>query len=150
MNVYLYIAENNPDEAYEICKKYGYFNVQSIEELAICLQDIVSENGQDSLQQILEIHPEKEVILELFEKKKVEEQPNVEELVTKILQNRRMDRQMERDMEREMRRDRDCSCMKSADATVTAVPQSNIVNQTNTYILVGALIVSIAILSMKK
>ena len=143
MNVYLYIAENNPDEAYEICKKYGYFNVQSIEELAICLQDIVSENGQDSLQQILEIHPEKDVILELFEKKKVEEQPNVEELVTKIL---RQDRQMER----EMRRDRDCSCMKSADATVTAVPQSNIVNQTNTYILVGALIVSIAILSMKK
>jgi len=148
MNVYLYIAENNPDAAYEICKKYGYFNVQSIEELGTCLQDIVSKNGQDSLQEILEIHPEKEVILELFEKKKAKEEPNVEELVTKILLQ-------DRQMERERQRDRDCSCMKSADATVTQVPistspQSNIVNQTNTYILVGALIVSIAILSMKK
>ena len=143
MNVYLYIAENNPDAAYEICKKYGFFNIQSIEELAACLQDVVAENGQDSLQEILEIHPEKEVILELFDKKKIEEQPNIEDLVTKILQQ-------DRQMEREMQRDRDCSCMKSADATTTALPQSNIVNQTNTYILVGALIVSIAILSMKK
>lgn len=142
MNVYLYIAENNPDAAYEICKKYGYFNVQSIEELASSLQEIVAENDEDSLQEVLEIHPEKDVILELFNKKKVEEQPDIELLVKKIVKQ-------DRDMDRE--RSRDCSCMKSADATVT-VPnvQSSIVNQTNTYIIVGALIVSIAILSMKK
>ena len=143
MNVYLYIAENNPDAAYEICKKYGYFNVQSIEELADSLQAIVAEHGQDSLQEVLEIHPEKDVILELFDKKKVDEEPSVEELVTKIL---KQDRQMERE------RARDCSCMKSADATSTnsANTNSSIVNQTNTYILVGALIVSLAIISMKK
>jgi hypothetical protein len=41
--------------------------------------------------------------------------------------------------------------MKSADASpsIPSAP-STVVNQTNTYILVGALIVSIAILSMKK
>jgi hypothetical protein len=144
MNLYLYIAENNPDASYEVCKKYGYFNIQSIEELASSLQSIVAENGQDSLQEILDIHPDKDVILEIFEKKKVEEQPNVEELVTKILKR-------DRQMERERLRDRDCSCMKSADATTsTDNSTSSVVNQTNTYILVGALIVSIAIISMKK
>jgi hypothetical protein len=94
MNVYLYIAENNPDGAYEICKKYGYFNVQSIEELAENLQAIVAGNGQESLQEILEIHPEKDVILELFDKKKVEEKPDLELLVKTIVQQ-------DRDMERE-------------------------------------------------
>ena len=42
--------------------------------------------------------------------------------------------------------------MKNADAYVSAtnVATSAAVNQTNTYILVGALIVSLAIISMKK
>lgn len=138
MNVYLYISENNPDAAYEICKKYGYFNIQSIEELANALQDIVAEHGQDSLQEILEIHPEKDVILEVFDKKKVEEAP-LEELIQKIFdKNKPVERQK-----------RDCSCMKNADAAVSNTP-SPVVNQTNTFILVGALIVSLAIISMKK
>jgi len=58
MNVYLYIAENNPDEAYEICKKYGYFNINSMEELADALKSIVAEQGQDSLEEILNIFEE--------------------------------------------------------------------------------------------
>lgn len=141
MNVYQYIAENNPDAAYEICKKYGYFDVQSIEELGNNLQAIVAEQGEDAFQEVLDIHPEKDVILELFNKKKVEEKPDLEFLVKKIVQQ-----------DREMERNRDCSCMKNADgaSNVVATAPSPIVNQTNTYILVGALIVSIAILSMKK
>ena len=139
MNVYQYIAENNPDAAYEICKKYGYFDVQSIDDLSNSLQVIVAEHGQDSLQEILDIHPEKEVILELFNKKKVEEQPDIESLVKKIVQQ---------DKESEMKRD--CSCMKNAEGSANENTPSSIVNQTNTYIIVGALIVSIAILSMKK
>ena len=136
MNVYLYIAENNPDASYEVCKKYGYFNIQSIEELATALQSIVAENGQDSLEEILEIHPDKEVILEVF-KKKVEEKP-IEEVLQSIF-----------DKNKPMERERDCSCMKSADGSAPN-PSPNVAGQTNTFILVGALIVSIAIISMKK
>jgi len=145
MNVYLYIAENNPDEAYEICKKYGYFNINSMEELADALKSIVAENGQDSLEEILNIHPEKEVILEIFDKKKVIDTKPIEEVI-----------QLMFDKNKPFEKEKDCGCMKSADATPSTPPpstpntQSNIVNQTNTYILVGALIVSIAILSMKK
>jgi hypothetical protein len=143
MNVYLYIAQNNPDAAYEVCKKYGYFNVQSFEDLAASLQSIVAEHGESSLKEILDIHPDKEVILEMNDKKKVEEPP-LEEIIQKVFdRNKRPEKE-------------DCSCMKNADATpaVAAAPaqpqQSASVSQTNTYILVGALIVSIAILSMKK
>jgi hypothetical protein len=142
MNLYLYIAENNPDAAYEICKKYGYFNINSIEELSNALQSIIAENGQDSLKEILEIHPEKEVILEIFEdKKKINEAP-IEEVLQKIFDKNKP-------LEKEKS---DCSCMKNADGAVstTNLATSTAVNQTNTYILVGALIVSLAIISMKK
>jgi hypothetical protein len=141
MNVYSYIAENNPDAAYEICKEYGYFNINSMEELANSLKNIVADNGQDSLEKILNIHPEKEVILEIFDKKKVIDEKPLEEVLQKIFDKNKPAEKEEKD----------CSCMKSADATssTTAAP-SAVVNQTNTYILVGALIVSIAILSMKK
>jgi hypothetical protein len=143
MNVYLYIAENNPDAAYEICKKYGYFNINSMEDLADSLKSIVAEQGQDSLEEILNIHPEKEVILEIFDKKKVVEEKPLEDIIQKIFDKNKPV-------------EKDCGCMKSADAS-PSLPFSKVeekpsavVNQTNTYILVGALIVSIAILSMKK
>jgi hypothetical protein len=136
MNVYLYIAENNPDASYEVCKKYGYFNIQSIEELATALQSIVAENGQDSLEEILEIHPDKEVILEVF-KKKVDEKP-IEEVLQSIF-----------DKNKPVEKEKDCSCMKNADGSASNA-SPNVVGQTNTFILVGALIVSIAIISMKK
>jgi len=140
MNVYLYIAENKPDEAYEICKKYGYFNINSIEELADALKSIVAEQGQDSLEEILNIHPEKEVILEIFDKKKVIDTKPFEEVMQSMF-----------DKNKPVVEKQDCGCMKSVDATPsTSSAPSAVVNQTNTYILVGALIVSIAILSMKK
>jgi hypothetical protein len=145
MNVYLYIAENNPDAAYEICKKYGYFNINSIEELADSLKSIVAEKGQDSLEEILNIHPEKEVILEIFDKKKVIEEKPLEQIIQSIF-----------DKNKPVEKEKDCGCMKSADATTSQEntnvqgQPSAVVNQTNTYILLGALIVSIAILTMKK
>jgi hypothetical protein len=137
MNVYSYIAENNPDEAYEICKKYGYFNINSMEELANSLKMIVAENGQDSLEEIFNIHPEKGVILEIFDKKKVIDTKPFEEVIQSMF-------------EKNKPVEKDCGCMKNADATPAKEQPSPVVNQTNTYILVGALIVSIAILSMKK
>jgi hypothetical protein len=144
MNVYLYIAENNPDAAYEICKKYGYFNINSMEDLADSLKIIVAEQGQDSLEEILNIHPEKEVILEIFDKKKVIDTKPFEEVMQSMF-----------DKNKPVVEKLDCGCMKNAIGDTLSSPAyvgvpSPVVNQTNTYILVGALIVSIAILSMKK
>ena len=141
MNIYSYIAQNNPDASYEVCKKYGYFNINSMEELANSLQNIVAEHGQDSFQDVLDIHPDKAVILEVYDdKKKVDTKP-LEEVIQAIFDKNKP----------VVEQKSDCSCMKNADATPTTnVDTSSLVNHTNTYIIVGALIVSMAILSMKK
>jgi hypothetical protein len=128
MNVYHYIAQNNPDAANDICKKFGYFQINSIDELANCLQNIVAQDGESALKDVMSLHPDKDVLIELFDKKKDEPTTPV------VLQNIPT-----------MAHADGCSCNKSADGT-----PSPMVNQTNMYILFGAVIVSIAILSYNK
>lgn len=131
MNVYQYIAYSNPDAANQLCNKYGYFQIQSEEELAYCLQSIVARKGESAFKEIMELHPDKDVVLELFEKKLPEPEPVTVRPI----------------MEQERRRD--CSCMLNADGTQSQQGQ-NIVSQTNLMILAAAMIVSISIISMKK
>lgn len=126
MNVYYYIADSNSDAANKFCNKYGYYQIRSIDELAYCLQEIVANEGEGALKEIMELHPDKDVVLELFEKKS-------EIVSTPVMEQPK----------------KDCSCMLNADG---AGAQSNqgIASQTNVMILVAAMIVSIAIISMKK
>jgi hypothetical protein len=125
MNLYNYIANSNPDAANRICEKYGYYQVSSTDELAYVLNNIVATEGEEPFKEIMEIHPDKEVILEFFEKKN-EEKP------------------IEMD-----KKQKDCSCMMNADGQTNQINQG-FANQTNIIILVAAMIVSISIISMKK
>lgn len=127
MNVYQYIAYSSPDAANELCNKYGYFQINSFEELADCLQSIVARKGESAFKDIMELHPDKDVVLELFEKK-IEAKP---EPPVQIMEHKR---------------ERDCSCMMNADGS----QNQGIASQTNLMILVAAMIVSISIISMKK
>jgi hypothetical protein len=133
MNVYDYIANVNPDAANSLCKKYGYYQIENVEELAWCLKQIVADNGEESLKKIMELHPEKEVILELFE---VKPEPKKEEVSsTPIMMNA------------DGNKDCGCGCRyRSADGAAS----TGIASQTNMIILVAAMIVSISIISMKK
>jgi len=124
MNVYEYISYSNPDAANDICNKYGYYEIKSIDELAYLLQSIVARRGETAFKEIMELHPEKNVVLELFEKK-------IENPEPKPL----------------MEQKRDCSCMRSADG---AASNQGIATQTNLMVLIAAMIVSISIISMKK
>jgi hypothetical protein len=134
MNVYDYIANVNPDAANSVCKKYGYYQIENLEELAWCLRQIVADNGEESLKKIMELHPEKGVILELFE---VKPEPKKEEVSSKpIIMNADGNN-----------KDCGCGCMKNADG---AASSTGIASQTNMIILVAAMIVSISIISMKK
>ena len=140
MTVYEYIANVNPDAANSVCKKYGYYQIENTDELAWCLRQIVADNGEESLKKIMELHPEKEVILELFE---VKPEPKKEEVSSKP-------NMMNAD-------GNNCGCgcgcgscnnMKNADGTASA--STGVASQTNMIILVAAMIVSISIISMKK
>jgi len=127
MSVYKYIAETNPDGAYQVCAKYGVFQIDQ-EELADALESLVAKGGEDSLKDVMSVHPDREVILEIFEKKNELDKPNT---------------------------NADCGCKtppppvedrRLANATGNGVTPGS----TNTYILIGALIVSLAIISSIK
>lgn len=131
MNVYSYIAESNPDACFEICKKYGFFQVADLNEMSETMQTIVGKGNEEALKDIMDLHPDKGVILELFEKGENGAMTKAE-CDTKLnadglglrLRRRRM--------------------MMGVDASKGSA------SQTNTYILVGAIIVALAIVSSIK
>ena len=116
MNVYRYIAENNPNGANDICVKNGLTEADSTETISYYLESIVAQNGADSLKEIMTLHPDKEVLLECFQQPTKVEEKIVEVQVPKVM---------------------------NADG------QSSLANNTNIYILMGAIIVSLAIISLK-
>lgn len=71
MNVYNYIAESNPYFAKGICQKYGYqtTNIRSKSDLGQCLKLLVQKHGEGAFQDIMQSHPDKDLILEMFAKK---------------------------------------------------------------------------------
>lgn len=127
MTVYQYIAQNNPDMAYEVCKRYHYYDIRSLDELAACLQKIVADSQEAGLADVMSLHPDKDTLLELFSKKK----DDIVEVVVK---------------EKE-----DCSCSANknflnADASNQST-SSSLTNNTNLYILGGAILVAFAIMA---
>lgn len=128
MSVYKYIVENNPDAAFEVCKKYGFFQIANLNEMAENLEAIVAKGGEESLKDVMSVHPDREVILEIFEKKS-------------------------EDLNRPHTKG-DCGCKNSSFKNrrrfANATGGQGTPTQTNTYILLGALIVSLAIISSIK
>ena len=68
MNVFYYIAENNPDACLNLCHTYGYVqdDVHSIDDLVLCMQNVVASEGEPAMKDVLKLHPDKGVILETF------------------------------------------------------------------------------------
>ena len=62
-NVYTYIAKNNPKKAIELLDAYGY-NYADTPDLG--LSQLVTAKGEKALKKIMEIHPDKDIILECF------------------------------------------------------------------------------------
>jgi hypothetical protein len=114
MSVYYYIAQLNPESAYDVCQQNGFTEIFSQEELADTLQ-VIAASGESGLKQVLSAHPDKEVIVEMFQKK---EEPK---------QN-----------------------FANASGDSSSSKTTKLVSQTNAFILVGAIIVSLAIISAKQ
>lgn len=64
--VFSLIANENPDAANQICAQYGYDTCESQDEMAASLQEISNEYGVPAFKQIMAIHPDKDIILDLF------------------------------------------------------------------------------------
>jgi len=62
-----YIALTNTDQAANICEKYGYgVDANNPQHVSDTLVGIISENEMPVLKEILSIHPDKDVIVEMF------------------------------------------------------------------------------------
>lgn len=68
MSIYEYIAETNPDAAEALCNKYGWTlqNMQSAQDLANCLHNLVAEEGEPAIVDLAGIHPDKDLIIEVY------------------------------------------------------------------------------------
>lgn len=126
MNVYQYIAYNNPDAAFEVCKGYGYHDINTLEDLSHCLEMCVANNGKDAFKNIMDLHPDKDALVELFTVVNNINQQPMEVIVKETIVPST------------------ASVVKNADGGTT------LVNKTNLYILGGAALIAFTILLSKK
>jgi hypothetical protein len=68
MNLYQYVASNNPYTAKNIIESFGY-EVTDKTQMGENLRYLVAMEGEPALERIMAEHPEKDVILEMFSKK---------------------------------------------------------------------------------
>jgi hypothetical protein len=124
MNVYDYVANSNPSQAKSIITSFGY-KVKG-KDMGQNLKQLVSLEGEPALKMVMDNHPDKEIILEMFQ---VENEPM----------------QCEVCKEREMF-DRFLNAT-GGDNTISDAKKSE--NNFNVVFLAGAMLVSFAILSTK-
>jgi hypothetical protein len=65
MNVYEYVADYNPRVAEQIMNSFNYDAINCAD---MGLSQLVDKVGEPALQKVMENHPDKEIILELFSK----------------------------------------------------------------------------------
>lgn len=126
MDLYTYTATNNPHLAKSLLHKFGYSanNVKTNEDLGICLRQLVSREGESAFFDILENHPDKGVILEMYNS-----------------QNK----------ESNKKDSNSCSCCQKNFMNFSGQENkpSTISKETSVYILASALILAAAIISKK-
>jgi hypothetical protein len=71
MSVYSYVAESNPNDARRIINSFGYEVVDN-RDLGQSLTELVAQVGEPALEKVMDAHPDKEIILEMFSKNSTE------------------------------------------------------------------------------
>ncbi len=64
--VYDYIAQSNPALATRVLSDFNYVRTKNSQGLGNDLRVLVSKEGEPALEAIMQIHPDKEIIIDLF------------------------------------------------------------------------------------
>lgn len=143
MNIYTYVANSNPSMAKAICHKYGYkiSGVQSKDDLGVCLEQLVAKEGEIALVDIVNNHPDKDLIIEITDKQK----PVVKESSIGFYG------QEQYQMREQKRQYADFMNFMGEENKVkeTQSVSNNIMAQTNTFLLASAFLLGVAIISRK-
>ncbi len=137
MNLYSYVANTNPQAAKGICQKFGYrvANVKSKDDLAECLRSLVAQEGETALKEVLENHPDKEIILEVFGQTKTDQFLGVDGTGDKSTSNTCT---------------KNCGCGNRDNYMNADASQSRLASQTNVIIIAAAFFLAVAIISKNK
>lgn len=65
MTVYDYVADNNPQGAKNLCESFGY-RVTDPSQMSQNLKTLVNNEGEEAVKMIMDLHPDKDIILEMF------------------------------------------------------------------------------------
>jgi hypothetical protein len=129
MNVYKYVAENDPNGAVSIINSFGYECV-STKDLGKSLSELVSVVGEPALKKVMDFHPDKEIILEMYSDK--ESCPTC-----KASKNAYMNQE------------RFLNVSGSEVVGQTKGDNTTLAHQTNVILVVSALIIAVALISKK-
>ena len=69
MNIYEYIARSNPQGARMVIQEFGY-RITDNKKMGDNLRMLVAQEGEPALREIAKLHPDKDLILEVFNEKK--------------------------------------------------------------------------------
>ena len=65
MDAYSYIAQTRPREAVELCRNYGYQVAgKNVSNVATALKQLVARHGEPALLDMAEIHPDRDLLRE--------------------------------------------------------------------------------------
>ena len=73
MNIYEYIARSNPQGARMVIQQFGY-RITDKRKMGDNLRMLVAQEGEPALREIAKLHPDRDLILEVFNEPK-EEKP---------------------------------------------------------------------------
>ena len=69
MNIYEYIARSNPRGARMVIQEFGY-RITDNKKMGDNLRMLVAQEGEPALREIAKLHPDRDLILEVFNEKK--------------------------------------------------------------------------------
>jgi|VirMetMinimDraft_7_1064189.scaffolds.fasta_scaffold21956_4 hypothetical protein len=132
MTIYEYIAVNNPTQAERLIRRFGYESLRG-SDLGDNLREVVAQEGEEALRAVLELHPDRDILVEVFAAKEEKESCGCSK--------------------------GKCSCKPrqeymNADGWASAAAQERTAaqvsaSQTNTFLMAAALILAVAIIVKK-
>lgn len=65
ISLYEYLANNCPAAAKEVIEGFGYKvnRVRTVQDMVVCIKQLVRQEGEEALVALAEIHPDRELIL---------------------------------------------------------------------------------------
>lgn len=127
VDIYQYIAENDQNGCKMIANQYGYSlaDVQTADDMADVLEDLVAREGETAFYQVLDMHPDKQVILEVYGKREMSNAAQPQQAAAP------------------------CGCKDKAAKHGSMLNQGFTMQQGNLFLIAAALLLSVAIITRK-